>query len=154
MMIRSLLLTVAIFLGSVTIGHAQEAPPEPRREFRAAWVASVYNIDWPSKPGLSAKAQKAELLAIFDRAAELKLNALILQVRPQCDAFYESQQEPWSNFLSGTMGEDPGYDPLAFAVEEAHARGLELHAWLNPFRALASASTATSSGHVTKEHPE
>jgi uncharacterized lipoprotein YddW (UPF0748 family) len=150
--IASLLLVVfAVFTFRAA---AQEAPPEPRREFRGAWVATVYNLDWPSKPGLSAKVQKEELLKIFDRLVGLKLNAVVLQVRPQCDAFYASQREPWSPFLSGTMGEDPGYDPLAFAVEEAHARGLELHAWFNPFRALASAGKEVSSGHVSKQHPE
>ena len=151
---RTVPLLLAVF-GVLTFqSPGQEAPPEPRREFRGAWVASVYNLDWPSSPGLSAKEQKNELLAILDRAAELKLNAIVLQVRPQCDALYASQREPWSSFLTGRMGEDPGYDPLAFAVEEAHSRGLELHAWFNPFRALASAGKETSSNHVTKTHPE
>jgi uncharacterized lipoprotein YddW (UPF0748 family) len=150
--IASLLLSVFAVLAFSA--HAQEAPPEPRREFRGAWVASVYNLDWPSKAGLSAKEQKEELLAILDRAVGLRLNAIVFQVRPQCDALYASPREPWSPFLSGTMGEDPGYDPLAFAIEEAHARGLELHAWVNPFRALASAGKDVSGGHVSKSHPE
>src|SRR4051794_13136653 len=79
-------------------------PPLPAREFRAAWVATVANIDWPSKPGLPVEQQKAELIAIMDRAAKLNLNAIVLQVRPACDALYASQIEPWSYYLTGTMG--------------------------------------------------
>src|SRR5437660_5475034 len=105
-------------------------PPSPLREFRAAWVATVANIDWPSRKDLTTAEQKAELLAILDRAQHLKLNAIIFQVRPACDALYASAIEPWSEYLTGTMGKppEPHYDPLAFAVEEAHKRGLELHA--------------------------
>src|SRR6476660_2146853 len=110
-------------------------PPPLKREFRGVWVATVANIDWPSKPGLPAAKQKEELLAILDTAVKLHLNAVVFQVRPMADALYESKLEPWSEFLTGTMGKSPGYDPLAFAVQEAHARGLELHAWFNPYRA-------------------
>jgi uncharacterized lipoprotein YddW (UPF0748 family) len=124
------------------------------REFRGAWVATVYNLDWPSRPGLSAATQKAELRALLDRAAELKLNAILLQVRPASDALYASQQEPWSKFLSGKAGVSPGYDPLEFAIAEAHARGLELHAWVNPFRAALSTSESLPSNHLAKKHPE
>lgn len=111
--------------------------PEPEREFRAAWVATVSNIDWPSKPGLGAAEQKAEAIAMLDRLAELNMNAVVLQVRPHCDALYESALEPWSAYLSGEEGVAPApiYDPLTFWIEEAHARGLELHAWFNPYRA-------------------
>jgi uncharacterized lipoprotein YddW (UPF0748 family) len=116
---------------------ADDAPPAPPREFRAVWVASVANIDWPSRPGLPTTEQQAEALAILDRCRALKLNAVILQVRPQADALYASALEPWSYFLTGRQGQppEPYYDPLAFWVESAHARGLELHAWLNPYRA-------------------
>lgn len=100
------------------------------------WVATVNNIDWPSKRDLTPDQQRQELIAILDRVAELKLNAVFLQVRPMADALYPSQYEPWSEFLTGTIGKapEPAYDPLAFAVAEAHARGIELHAWFNPFR--------------------
>src|SRR6185503_6645702 len=127
------------------------------REFRGVWVASFKNIDWPSKPGLTTEQQKAEFSAIVDRAVELKLNAVVLQVRPACDAFYASSFEPWSEFLSGEMGKAPHpfYDPLAYAVELAHQRGLELHAWFNPFRArLQTGKTAASPNHITKTHPQ
>lgn len=132
------------------------SPPPPRREFRAAWVASVGNIDWPSRRDLSVAEQKAELLAILDRAAQLKLNAIIFQVRPACDALYSSKLEPWSEYLTGTMGKlpQPFYDPLAFAVEEAHRRGLELHAWFNPYRARhPNAKSPISAGHISHTQP-
>jgi uncharacterized lipoprotein YddW (UPF0748 family) len=132
-------------------------PPEPVREFRGAWVATVANIDWPSLKTLTTQEQKAELLAILDRAVQLKLNTIIFQVRPACDALYASRLEPWSEYLTGTMGRppEPFYDPLAFAVEEAHKRGLELHAWFNPYRArLLSAKSPVAATHVSKTRPQ
>lgn len=133
-----------------------EVPPVPR-EFRAAWVATVANIDWPSRPGLPVSQQKAELIRIMDQAAALKLNALIFQVRPACDALYASRIEPWSEYLTGTAGKapEPAYDPLAMAIEEAHKRGIELHAWFNPYRAWhPSAKSAVPPNHVSKTRPE
>ncbi len=123
-----------------------DQPPPVAREFRGAWIATVANIDWPSKPGLPVDEQKRELLRLLDLAVELHLNAVVLQVRPACDALYASQLEPWSPFLTGTMGEppEPAYDPLKFAVDEAHRRGLELHAWFNPYRASHPAMKARS----------
>lgn len=115
-------------------------PPraERTRELRGVWVATVNNLDWPSRRDLTPEQQRAELTAMFDRFADLGLNAVFLQVRPAADAIYPSALEPWSEFLGG----DPGYDPLAFAIAEAHARGLELHAWFNPFRARHSSQTS------------
>ncbi len=110
-------------------------PPNLEREFRGLWVATVANIDWPSEPGLSADQQKAEAREILDLAVGLKLNTIVLQVRPAADALYESKHEPWSAFLAGQQGVTPGYDPLEYWIDEAHARGLDLHAWVNPFRA-------------------
>ncbi|HLL09646.1 MAG TPA: family 10 glycosylhydrolase, partial [Rubrivivax sp.] len=113
-----------------------DLPPPPPREFRAAWVATVANIDWPSRPGLPAEAQRAEALAILDRARAIGLNALVLQVRPAGDAVYPSALEPWTEYLSGEqgrppyVGSEPAWDPLAFWIAEAHRRGMELHAWL------------------------
>ncbi|MCF7923424.1 MAG: family 10 glycosylhydrolase [Candidatus Marinimicrobia bacterium] len=125
------------------------------REFRAAWVATVANIDWPSKPGLSTAEQQAEAISLLDSAVILNLNAIIFQVRPQCDAFYQSELEPWSYFLTGEQGKapEPFYDPLTFWVAEAHKRGLELHAWFNPYRAHHpnGQKNATS---VINTHPE
>lgn len=142
---------------SATYEECSIKPPAPAREFRAAWVATVANIDWPSRKGLTTAEQKAELLAMLDRAALLKLNAIVFQVRPACDALYASEIEPWSEFLTGTMGKapEPYYDPLAFATDEAHKRGLELHAWFNPYRAgHPSAKSPVSSNHITKTRPQ
>jgi len=130
-----------------------ERPPIFPREFRAAWVACVYNIDWPTKAGLSAAAQKNELIALLNKAQQLKLNAIVFQVRPNADAVYASKIEPWSHWLSGTMGRSPGYDPLAFCIAEAHRRGIEVHAWFNPFRALPNKDMPASSNHVSRTHP-
>lgn len=129
-------------------------PKLPSREFRGAWVASIYNIDWPSRAGLSADAQKAEMKALIDKASQLHLNALIVQIRPNCDALYNSPYEPWSQWLSGTSGKNPGYDPLDFMCREAHARGIEIHAWFNPFRALGNPSHFAASNHITHARPD
>lgn len=113
-----------------------DVPYSANKEFRAAWVATVANINWPSKPGLDTETQKKEALTILDSLAALNFNAVIFQVRPQGDALYESSLEPWSYFLTGEQGKAPKpyYDPLEFWVEEAHKRALELHVWLNPYR--------------------
>lgn len=141
---------------AATQAPGEAGPPVVEREFRGVWVASVANLDWPSAPGLPADSQKAELLAMLDRARELRLNVVILQVRPAADALYPSDLEPWSEWLTGEQGRapDPWYDPLAFAVEEAHARGLELHAWFNPYRAWHPvARGAPSATHISRTHP-
>lgn len=117
------------------------------REMRGVWLTTVYNINWPSRQGLSASAQQAELTDLLDTAVATGLNTVFFQIRPECDAFYPSELEPWSRYLSGTQGQDPGYDPLAFAIAEAHARGLELHAWMNPYRAKASSSSTAVAPH-------
>ncbi|MEP6780836.1 MAG: family 10 glycosylhydrolase [Gemmatimonadaceae bacterium] len=138
------------------------ALPPALHEFRGVWVASVSNIDWPSKRTLTTAQSQAELLAILDRARAIHLNAVVLQVRPAADALYESKLEPWSEYLTGAQGRPPNpyWDPLAFAVKEAHARGLELHAWFNPYRAknddakspLAKNSFARTHASMTKTY--
>lgn len=130
-----------------------EVAPVVPREFRAAWVACVYNIDWPSKKGMGAATQQAEMRAILDRMASMKMNAVIFQVRPNADAVYQSRLEPWSHWISGTQGRSPGYDPLAYCIQQAHARGIQVHAWFNPFRALPSSKIPTAQNHVVKTHP-
>jgi uncharacterized lipoprotein YddW (UPF0748 family) len=141
----------------VAIGSraAAQAPPPIDREFRAIWLTTVGNTDWPSKPGLSTWDQQRELLAILDRAVALKLNAVIFQVRPGADAFFVSALEPWSVYLTGRQGRapDPPWDPLAFAVEQAHKRGLELHAWFNPYRAAYTRDTLNARTHITQTNP-
>ena len=126
------------------------------REFRAAWIASVANIDWPSKPGLSSFEQKNEAIELLDYLQKNQFNAVILQVRPQADAFYQSALEPWSYFLTGEQGvaPEPFYDPLTFWIEESHKRGLELHAWLNPYRAHHIKGSTISNQSVVKTNPE
>lgn len=131
-------------------------PPPVAREFRAAWVATVENIDWPSKPGLSTTEQQREIVAIFDKAHELKLNAIILQVRTSCDAMYPSLYEPWSYYLTGGQAVPPSpfYDPLEMWVKEAHRRGIELHAWFNPFRAKPpNAKYELAADHIGRTQP-
>ena len=135
---------------------ADSAPPPVPREFRAAWVASVSNIDWPSRKGLTTQQQQAELIAILDKLVQLRMNAIVLQVRPAADALYQSSIEPWSDFLTGEMGRapDPYYDPLAYATDEAHRRGLEMHVWINPYRAKHPATRSVSAGHISRSRPE
>lgn len=131
--------------------------PSPQREMRAVWVATVANIDWPSKPGLSVEEQKKEAIAILDKSKALNINAVVFQVRPQADALYKSELEPWSYYLTGEQGKapEPFYDPLEFWVEESHARGLELHVWFNPYRANHPAmKSEISEKSIVKTHPE
>ncbi len=126
-----------------------------RRELRGMWVATVENVDWPSKPGLSAAEQRAGLIAYLDEAVARRLNAVILQVRPSADALWPSPYEPWAKCLTGVQGKDPGWDPLGTAVQEAHARGLELHAWFNPYRVANHADPSRlSARHPARLHPE
>ncbi len=123
------------------------------RELRGAWIATVANIDFPSRPGLSAAAQQEELTAILDVLAGLGFNAVFFQVRPEGDALYRSELEPWSRFLTGVQGRDPGYDPLEFLVQEAHARNLEVHAWFNPYRAKSARKQSANAPHVSVRRP-
>lgn len=132
-----------------------EAPPLAR-EFRGVWVASVANIDWPSKRTLSTAEQQAELITLLDRAVALKLNAVLFQIRPAADALYASKIEPWSEYLTGAQGRAPVpfWDPLEFAIKEAHARHLELHAWFNPYRARhTDAKSPLSATHIARTNP-
>lgn len=129
----------------------------PKREFRAAWIATVSNIDWPSKPGLPAAEQQQQFINRLDELKELGCNAVIVQVRPASDALYESKYEPWSRYLTGRQGQPPFpyYDPLEFMIAETHKRCMEFHAWFNPFRALTdSKKNPNPSDHITKQHPE
>jgi uncharacterized lipoprotein YddW (UPF0748 family) len=129
----------------------------PKREMRGVWVATVANIDWPSKPGLPSVEQKQELLRLLDAHQRAGINAIFLQVRPSADAIYSNGKELWSRFLTGKQGYGPSpiYDPLEFAIQEAHNRGMELHAWFNPYRATFDLNEFNvSPGHITKQHPE
>ncbi|MFJ8981950.1 glycoside hydrolase family 10 protein [Streptomyces sp. NPDC102282] len=163
---RSLVLGAASTVAAMmTAGDAVAAHrPGPARhrhrradegELRGVWIATVANLDWPSAPGLSAAAQEAELIAHLDRAVDLRLNAVVLQVRPSADALWPSSYEPWAQCLTGVQGKDPGWDPLGTAVREAHARGLELHAWFNPYRvANHTDPSRLVASHPARLHPE
>ncbi len=140
MPIRAIPFAIVTLLVAATFGASA-------KEFRAAWVASVYNINFPSRTGLSASAGKAEIVRICDAAKAAGLNALMVQVRPESDALYESKYEPWSRFLTGKQGRDPGYDPLETFIIEGRKRGIDIHAWINPYRA------ATTPSGLASNHP-
>jgi uncharacterized lipoprotein YddW (UPF0748 family) len=140
-------------------GQSEEMPPVPEvpREFRGAWVATVENIDWPTAPGLPPEQQRAEADAILDRAAEVGLNVIVLQVRPAADALYDSPLEPWSYYLTGEQGKapEPYYDPLTHWIDGAHDRGIELHVWLNPYRVKPrNAKFDPGPESIAQQHPE
>jgi uncharacterized lipoprotein YddW (UPF0748 family) len=140
------------FIAAVKLSFSQ-----PKYEFRAVWIASVDNIDWPSKKGLPVDSQKAEYIRMLDLHQRNGMNAMIVQIRPATDAFYPSQYEPWSEWLTGRQGKppDPYYDPLEFMIEEAHKRGMEFHAWCNPYRAeFKIGVSSVSPAHPTRLHPE
>lgn len=138
----------AVAQEQVEVSHA--------REMRGAWVASVDNISWPSRMGLSPTQQQAELTHLVTKLQAANFNAIFFQVRPEGDALYRSKLEPWSRFLSGVQGQDPGYDPLEFLIEKAHERNLEVHAWLNPYRAqgLPRPTSAAVHPHLSVQSPE
>jgi len=133
-----------------------QAQVAPKREFRAVWVATVDNIDWPSKPGLSSEQQKNEVISILDLHSKNGMNAIIMQIRPASDAFYKSELEPWSKYLTGAPGKAPSpiYDPLQFWIEQCHLRNMEFHAWLNPFRVAMDALDPLAANHIAFKHPE
>ena len=134
--------------------QAQEAMP-PKYEFRGTWIATVLNLDWPLQQG-DADGQKSNLIAIFDGLQAAGINAVFFQVRPEADALYASAHEPWSFWLTGAQGmpPDPFYDPLTFAIEEAHRRGMELHAWINPYRAVRGSGYLNDANHISVTQPE
>jgi uncharacterized lipoprotein YddW (UPF0748 family) len=129
----------------VEVGHP--------RELRAIWVATVTNINFPSGQNLSAQQQQAELRAIVDATDAINANAIVFQVRPEADALYASALEPWSRFLTGTQGGDPGYDPLQYLIDEAHARAIEVHAWFNPYRAKTNVNSTAVQPHISLVEP-
>ena len=149
-----LCVSLALVCSSVAVSQ-----PPPKREFRAAWVATVVNLDWPSVTarGTNPLPQKTELISIFEQLKSAGITCVVFQVRPECDALYASPYEPWSYWLTGGQGVGPAtaFDPLEFAVTEAHNRGMELHAWFNPYRAeRTTGSYTTAANHVTKAHPD
>ncbi|MFF2444726.1 glycoside hydrolase family 10 protein [Priestia megaterium] len=151
------------------MGHAQtysqkdsQHTPYLKHELRATWVASVLNIDWPSKPGLSIAQQKSEFINYLEEQKRMGMNAIVMQIKPTSDAFYPSKYGLWSEYLTGTQGKDPGYNPLSFMVKEAHKRNVEFHAWFNPYRitmplgkeAALSDLDKLPENHPARKHPE
>lgn len=154
------LLAALFLLGASPAPRLLEAPPPVPREFRAAWATPIWDRgfrDWPSVAGLTPDSQRAEMRAMLDHAAAVGLNTIVLHVRIASDAMYPSPYDPWSAYLTGKSGEGPkpAYDPLAYAVEQAHARGIQLHAWFNPFRAMMPIFAGKAApSHVTRKHPD
>jgi uncharacterized lipoprotein YddW (UPF0748 family) len=118
---------------------------------KGVWVASVYNLNFPSKSGLSVETQKAQIREIVSTAARTGLNALMVQVRPECDALYSSGIEPWSRFLTGIQGATPGYDPLLYFIQEGNRQGIAIHAWINPYRAATNFAEPRAANHISRE---
>lgn len=150
-----LLISVLILILFLTFTFAQNDPP--KREFRAAWIATVINLDWPSHNNLSTADQQQEFLDILDKLKDSGVNAVIFQVRSESDAMYDSNYDPWSYWLTGSQGTPPNpyYDPLEFAIKESHIRGIELHAWFNPYRAeRAVGDYSKDTSHVVIKHPD
>ena len=148
------IIAFSLLLTFVLAAFAQRLPQStmpPKRELRSAWVSTVWGIDWP-KQGAPAERQKAELVRMLDSLKNNNFNAINLQVRSMSDAFYQSSYEPWSSYLTGTRGKHPGYDPLAFAVSECHKRGMEIHAWINPYRFCITKMWNTERDQEAKRH--
>jgi uncharacterized lipoprotein YddW (UPF0748 family) len=131
-------------------------PSGPKREFRAVWVATIDNIDWPSRKGLNSDLQQQEFRTLLDKQKSYGMNAVLVQVRAAADAFYARSKEPWSEWLSGEQGKapEPYYDPMIFMIQESHQRGLEFHAWLNMNRGSHKVSKSIINDHITKTKPE
>ncbi|MGY4538041.1 uncharacterized lipoprotein YddW (UPF0748 family) [Mucilaginibacter sp. UYNi724] len=155
-------LFITVFFSIIcSLSIAQSVTPEPvtqtqpKREFRGVWIATVVNLDWPTNARATAEAQKKDLLNQLNFHQQAGINAIMFQVRPAADAFYAKSREPWSKYLTGTQGREPGYDPLEFATTEAHKRGMELHAWFNPYRATFDNKFWTLAlNHITRTKPE
>ena len=149
--------SLIILVLSVLSACSQHPPMPPKYEFRAVWVATFHNIDWPSAKGLPVEQQQTEFQQLLDDQLQNRMNAVVVQVRPCGDAFYPSENEPWSEYLSGKQGQapEPFYDPLSFMVDEAHGRNMEFHAWINPFRAVSHYKFSDIiDEHITVEKPE
>ncbi len=138
--------------------HNPTTCPDPWKtppEFRAAWVATVTNLDWPSKPGLPVDTQKQEFINILNHLQKMHMNAVVVQIKPTADAFYPSRYWPWSQYLTGIQGQNPGYDPLAFMLKEAHRRHISFHAWFNLYRvSMQDHLDLLASDNPARQHPD
>ncbi len=146
-----------LFIFSFFCFFSFELAAQNKPELRAVWVATVSNIDWPSSGNYNPDSQRIEFIRLLDMHKANGMNAVVAQVRPATDAFYPSQYEPWSQWLTGKQGQPPSpyYDPLKFMIEETHKRGMEFHAWMNPYRAMFNVnSSSISATHITRLHPD
>ncbi|MBU3713708.1 MAG: hypothetical protein FGM46_02030 [Ferruginibacter sp.] len=156
-MTRIFQLCFFVFFFCFTKFSLKAQPKLDKEEMRAVWVATVENIDWPAAKGLSPEEQKSSFIDLLDLHKRNGINTMIVQIRPCSDAFYPSPFEPWSEWLTGKQGRapDPYYDPLDFMINETHKRGMEFHAWLNPYRAVFNIfNSSIASNHISKKHPE
>jgi uncharacterized lipoprotein YddW (UPF0748 family) len=153
---RSGFISVMLLIVMAVIPCNLFSQTHPKAEMRAIWIATVGNIDWPSSPKLSVDDQKREMRELLDLAKQYNLNTVVLQVRPAADALYSSAIEPWSQWLTGEQGKapEPFYDPLEYAIKECRKRGLDIHTWLNPYRAVTDTANITSPGHISNIHPD
>ncbi len=152
MQYRYSLITLLIF-----ISYLSYAQLTPKEEFRAVWIVTAFNIDWPSSPYLTAEQQKQEFINLLDIHKSYGINAVLVQIKPSGEVFYPSEYEPWSHWLTGKQGKapEPYYDPLKFMIEECHKRNMEFHAWINPFRYVSNiARVKPVPNHITRQHPE
>ncbi|MBG0859203.1 MAG: family 10 glycosylhydrolase [Bacteroidales bacterium] len=150
-----LIIKILLVAGIIMLPRILAAQYFPKHELRAIWIATVNNIDWPSSPGLTSDEQRNEIISLLDLAKKNNLNTVVFQIRPAADAFYESSLEPWSQWLTGKQGQapEPWYDPLEFVISECRKRGLDIHAWLNPYRAVKDTADTVAENHITKVHP-
>lgn len=146
-------LTITVENGLGMPYETEVDPLHPKRDMRAVFLTTVKNIDWPFSVGGTVEKQQSDFVELMNRFESANVNTIMFQIRPAADAFYKSKYEPWSYFLTGVQGQDPGYDPLQFAIDDAHSRGMELHAWMNPYRTI-SGTYPLSADHVENEHPE
>lgn len=160
-------LALVLVLGSLPVNSfASDSLNPSKRHLRGAWISTVINLDWPSTEVRDIKNDKeriqktkAELIKILEKSVEMNMNTVFFQVSPEGDAFYKSNIVPWSRYLTGTFGKDPGFDPLEFVIEEGHKRNLEIHAWFNPYRVSmytdeAMVESLNINKSVFKEHPQ
>ncbi|MBK8044235.1 MAG: family 10 glycosylhydrolase [Haliscomenobacter sp.] len=147
----------ALCLAPCALPLPAQSPPSPKYEMRGVWVATVVNLDWPVR-GASPSSQQQALRTMFDKLQQTGINTIFFQIRSESDAMYASTLEPWSYYLTGQQGlpPSPSWDPLAFAIEEAHKRGMELHAWINPFRVIRSVTSTypKAQNHLSVQHPD
>lgn len=153
----SIAISIVIAIGIVIIPKGQQnIVKADSTEMRAAWISTVYNIDWPSDSSKgNPELQKRQYIELLDKLKEAGINTAVVQVRPESDSLYRSKINPWSRFLTGTQGKDPGYDPLAFIIQESHKRNIKVHAWFNPYRAsIYPDKSRSAANNPLNQHPD